>query len=70
MVEITVVIPEDALGGTIVSFDITISNDMAFEKMEYFTLVIVGAEDGVAISQDTLVIHIRDDDGIVLLPPS
>lgn len=56
---------EEAQEGTqgLESFLITINDDDAFEKDEYFRLTIVAVEDGVEIGRGEITVHIRDDDG-------
>ena len=64
-VAVTLVFQEEAQEGSQgqESFVVAITDDGAFEKDEYFRLVIVAAEDSVDIGRGELIIHIRDDDG-------
>ena len=59
----TVVFPPGSDNGDVECFGVTIMNDMAFEKDEYFTLHFSAVEEGVEIHEAYLSIHILDDDG-------
>lgn len=61
-VNTTIIFPADSVNGNQVCFDVSIIDDLAFEKDEYFSLHIVSAEDNVIIHIEYISFHIHDDD--------
>lgn len=61
-IDTTVRFSEGSGNGARSCFNVTIRNDRAFEKDQYFSLRITAFEDNVHILVDTFDIHIHDDD--------
>ena len=61
-VEETLIFSVNGENGMVACIPVTIEPNDAFEKSEYFTLVIVAVEDNVNIVIGVITIHITDDD--------
>lgn len=59
----TVVFPPGSENNDTECFDVTIVDNMAFEKREYFWLHIIAVEEGVMIHITAVSFHIIDNDG-------
>ena len=53
---------------TLVCFQVAILDDFINEKDEFFTVLLTTTDQNVTLSQDSINITIKDDDGIYKIP--